>query len=103
MSIAPTINDGRVTATIVINYLIMALNLRHYVALHYATMLAHLLRKQLIPDFWISEASITIDFNVNAEHEHLNECSTSGEPFTVGGTLMRSKGKNHSAEIVINS
>lgn len=53
-------------------------NLRHYVVIRYAAMLAHLLRKQQIPDFWISEASITIDFNVNAEHEHLNKLNRHG-------------------------
>ncbi|EBR2768518.1 hypothetical protein B5V48_22140, partial [Salmonella enterica] len=52
-------------------------NLIHYVELHYAAMLGHLLRKQQIPDIWVSEASITLDFNVNAKHEQLNKCSTS--------------------------
>ena len=74
-------------------------NLRHYVALHYATMLAHLLRKQLIPDFWISEASITIDFNVNAELEHLNECSTSGEPFKCHCQIIDDNGRSYSSVV----
>lgn len=74
-------------------------NLRHYVVLHYAAMLVHLLRKQLIPDFWISEASITIDFNVNAEHEHLNECSTSGEPFRCYCQIIDDTGRSYSSII----
>lgn len=40
-------------------------NLIHYVELHYAVMLERLLRKQQIPDNWVSEASIRLDFNVN--------------------------------------
>ncbi|EGT4253444.1 hypothetical protein D8W73_05035 [Citrobacter amalonaticus] len=74
-------------------------NLRHYVVLHYAAMLVHLLRKQLIRDFWISEASITIDFNVNAEHEHLNECSTSGEPFRCYCQIIDDTGRSYSSII----
>lgn len=74
-------------------------NLRHYVVLHYAAMLARLLRKQQIPDFWISEASITIDFNVNAEHEHLNECSTSGEPFKCHCQIIDDTGRSYSSVV----
>ncbi|MCL9649583.1 hypothetical protein L2172_03950 [Pantoea agglomerans] len=74
-------------------------NLRHYVVLHYAAMLVHLLRKQLIPGFWISEANITIDFNVNAEHEHLNECSTSGEPFKCHCQIIDDTGRSYSSVV----
>ncbi|CNB66187.1 Uncharacterised protein [Yersinia intermedia] len=74
-------------------------NLRHYVVLHYAAMLARLLRKQQIPDFWISEASITIDFNVNAEHEHLNKCSTSGEPFKCHCQIIDDTGRSYSSVV----
>ncbi|WP_152562854.1 MULTISPECIES: hypothetical protein [unclassified Serratia (in: enterobacteria)] len=56
-------------------------NLQNDIVRHYAGRLEHLLRKQQIPDFWVSEASITIDFNVNAKHAQSYECSTSGEPF----------------------
>ncbi|MCM7587874.1 hypothetical protein M8S10_03460 [Enterobacter chuandaensis] len=74
-------------------------NLGHYVVLHYSAMLAHLLRKQLIPDLWISEASITIDFNVNAEHKHLNECSTSGEPFKCHCQIIDDIGRSYSSVV----
>ena len=56
-------------------------NLRNYVVLHYADMLRHLLSKQKISDNWVSEASIRIDFNVNAKHGELDNCLTSGALF----------------------
>ena len=74
-------------------------NLIHYVELHYAAMLGHLLRKQQIPDIWVSEASITLDFNVNAKHEQLNKCSTSGEPFQCCCQIIDDTGRGYSSVV----
>lgn len=74
-------------------------NLRHYVVLHYAGMLGHLLSKQQIPDIWVSEASITIDFNINAKHRQLNECSTSGEPFQCCCQIIDDTGRCYSSVV----
>lgn len=57
------------------------LNLQNYIAHHYAGMLENLLMKQRLPNFWVSEASILINFDLDAEHTRLCECLTSGEPF----------------------
>ncbi len=74
-------------------------NLINYVVLHYSDMLEHLLTKQLIPDTWISEARITIDFNVNAKHEQLHECSTSGEPFQCCCLIIDDTGRCYSSVV----
>lgn len=74
-------------------------NLRHYVELHYAAMLNHLLRRQQIPDIWVSEASITLDFNVNAKHEQLNKCSSSGEPFKCCCQIIDDAGRGYSSVV----
>ncbi|HDC4351961.1 TPA: hypothetical protein O8L21_003290 [Enterobacter cloacae] len=74
-------------------------NLRHYVVLHNAAMLTHLLRKQQIPDFWISEASITIDLNVNTDHDYLNGYSTSGEPFKCRCQIIDDTGRSYSSVV----
>ncbi|HFF9830066.1 hypothetical protein V6307_05025 [Serratia marcescens] len=74
-------------------------NLRHYVELHYVGMLGHLLRKQQIPDIWVSEASITLDFNVNAKHEQLNKCSTVGEPFQCRCQIIDDTGRCYSSVV----
>ncbi|HBT3148836.1 TPA: hypothetical protein MBF30_004034 [Klebsiella aerogenes] len=72
-------------------------NLIHYVELHYAVMLERLLSKQQIPDTWISEASITLDFNVNAKNEQLNKCSNSGEPFQCCCQIIDDTGRGYSS------
>lgn len=74
-------------------------NLIHYVELHYADMLERLLRKQQIPDTWVSEASITLDFNVNAKNEQLNKCSTSGEPFQCCCQIIDDTGRGYSSVV----
>lgn len=74
-------------------------NLIHYVELHYAVMLESLLRKQQIPDTWVSEASITLDFNVNAKNEQLNKCSTSGEPFQCCCHIIDDTGRGYSSVV----
>lgn len=72
-------------------------NLIHYVEIRYAAMLGRLLKKQQIPDVWVSEASITLDFNVNVKHEQLNKCSTSGEPFQCCCQIIDDTGRGYSS------
>lgn len=55
--------------------------LSDYIGRRYAGMLGHLLRRQKIPDNWIGEASITIEFNLKDKHEQWHESSTEGDPF----------------------
>lgn len=56
-------------------------SLENYIVRHYVNMLGELLRKQRIPEIWVREVSITIDFKVNAKHVQLHEYPASGEPF----------------------
>lgn len=51
------------------------INLKNYIVWHYSNMLEHLLNKQQIPNYWVHVASITIDFNVSAKYEQLDEFS----------------------------
>lgn len=73
--------------------------LRHYIVCHYADILGHLLRKQQIPDIWVSGASITIDFNVNAKRSQLHERSGSGEPFQCCCRIIDDTGRSYSSII----
>lgn len=79
------------------------LTLINYVELHYAAMLGHLLRKQQIPDIWVSEASITLKFNVNAKHDQLNKCLTSGEPFQCCCQIIDDTGRGYSSDVYSRS
>ena len=74
-------------------------NLQNYIVRHYTGMLGHLLRKQQIPDIWVGEASITIDFNVNAKHAQLHECSTLGDPFQGCCRIIDDTGRRYSSII----
>ncbi len=44
-------------------------------------MLADLLRKLQLPESWVGDVSITIDFNTIAEDAQLQDCPALGEPF----------------------
>lgn len=51
------------------------------IARRYTSLLAELLVKQQIPEFWVKEVSITLDFDVIAEAPRLFDSPTLGEPF----------------------
>ncbi|GEM_PF-381473 len=74
-------------------------NLQGFIAHRYAAMLGKLLIRQHIPGFWVSEASIIIDFNANAEKVWLHECSTSGEPFQCRCRIIDDSGHDYSSII----
>lgn len=74
-------------------------NLQSYIVHYYTDMLENLLRKQQIPDFWVSEAIIMIDFNTNAESARLHECLTLGEPFQCRCQIMDDTGRYYSSII----
>lgn len=70
-------------------------NLQSYIVYHYTGMLKNLLRKQQLPDFWVREASITIDFDANTENAWLYECSTLGELFQCRCQIMDDIGRRY--------
>lgn len=74
-------------------------NLRNYIVHHYIGMLGRLLRKQQVPDIWVSGASIMIDFNVNAKHSQLHQCSISGEPFQCCCRIIDDTSRSYSSII----
>lgn len=58
-----------------------ASNLQIYTVHRYAEMLKNLLSKQKLPDLWVRNAIIKIDFNANLKHAKLYEDTILGEPF----------------------
>ncbi|HGY8407389.1 TPA: hypothetical protein ACNTEZ_005223, partial [Escherichia coli] len=56
-------------------------------------------RKQQIPDFWVNEASIMLDFGANVGNTWLHECSTLGEPFQCCCQITDDTGRNYSSII----
>lgn len=58
-----------------------ASNLQTYTVHRYAEMLKSLLSNQKLPDLWVRNAIINIDFNANSKHSKLDEDTSSGEPF----------------------
>ncbi|HID4130035.1 TPA: hypothetical protein ACXE8V_000314 [Pluralibacter gergoviae] len=74
-------------------------NLQNYIVRQYTDMLANLLRKQKMPDFWVSEAGIMIDFNANAESAWLHERATVGEPFQCHCQIIDDIGRSYSSVI----
>lgn len=74
-------------------------NLQRYIVYHYTGMLQVLLRKQQIPDFWVTEASIIIGFCANVEKTWLHACSTFGEPFQCRCQITDDTGCSYSSII----
>lgn len=74
-------------------------SLQRYIVYHYTGMLEDLLRKQQIPDFWVNEANIMLDFGANVENTWLHECSTSGEPFQCCCQITDDTGRSYSSII----
>lgn len=74
-------------------------NLQSYTVYRYANMLKSLLTKQKLPDFWVSNAVIKIDFNADAEQVKLYEYTTSGEPFQCTCEITDDTGRDYSSII----
>lgn len=74
-------------------------NLHSYTVYRYANMLKSLLTKQKLPDFWVSNAVIKIDFNADAEQVKLYEYTTSGEPFQCTCEITDDTGRDYSSII----
>lgn len=53
----------------------------NHVSQHYTDVLADLLVKQQIPDVWVKEISIKLDFGEINEDISLDDSPTLGEPF----------------------
>ncbi|MBG5925759.1 hypothetical protein [Providencia rettgeri] len=75
------------------------ISLKNYILWHYSNMLEHLLKKQQIPNYWVREASITIDFSVRAKYEQLDEFSSSSEPFQCCCKIIDETGRCYSSII----
>jgi len=73
--------------------------LQSYTVCHYANMLNRLLTKQKLPNFWVSNAVINIDFNPNMELAQLYEYTTSGEPFQCTCQITSDAGRDYTSII----
>lgn len=73
--------------------------LQSYTVCHYANMLNSLLTKQKLPNFWVSNAVIKIDFNPNVELAKLYEYTTSGEPFQCTCQITSDAGRDYTSII----
>ncbi|EKM0364880.1 hypothetical protein ACRXLK_001027 [Cronobacter turicensis] len=73
--------------------------LQNYTACHYANMLKSLLKKQKLPNFWVNNAVIEIDFNPNVELAQLYEYTTSGELFQCSCQITSDAGRDYTSII----
>ncbi len=73
--------------------------LMNYIARCYMCMFADLLRKQQLPDSWVREVSITIDFDTIAEDAQLPGCPALGEPFKCVCQIIDDNGRFYSSII----
>ncbi|MEO3738791.1 hypothetical protein [Kosakonia sp. WA-90] len=95
------INNGLTSITFSLSTLKISTvcDLLSFITHHYADMLESLLIKQQVPERWVKEASITIDFNADAEHIQLHECLTAGEPFQCSCQIIDDNFRNYSSII----
>lgn len=73
--------------------------LQSHIVCHYANMTKCLLTKQRLPNFWVSNAVIKIDFNPNVELALLYEYTTSGEPFQCTCQITSDTGRDYTSII----
>jgi hypothetical protein len=73
--------------------------LRSYTVCHYANMLKRLLNKQKLPNSWVSNAVIEIDFNPNVELAQMYEYSTGGETFQCSCKITSDTGQDYTSII----
>ena len=73
--------------------------LQNYTACHYANMLKSLLKKQKLPNHWVSNAVIKIDFNPKVELARLHKCTASGEPFQCTCLITSDTGQDYTSII----
>lgn len=73
--------------------------LMNYIARRYTCLLAELLVKQRLPDTWVKDVSITLDFDTIAEATQLLDSPTLGEPFKCLCQIVDDNGHLYSSVI----
>lgn len=95
------INNGLTSITFSLNTLKASTDcdLLTFIEHHYTSMFENLLIKQQVPKIWIKEANIMIDFNADAGHSWLHDCSTSGQAFQCSCQITDDNLRNYSSII----
>lgn len=73
--------------------------LQGYTVCYYANMLKLFLIKQKLPNHWVSNAVIKIDFNPKVELARLHKCTASGEPFQCTCLITSDTGQDYTSII----
>ncbi len=73
--------------------------LQSYTVCHYANMFKRLLNKQKLPNSWVRNAVIEIDFNPNVELAQMYEYNTGGEPFQCICQITSDTGQDYTSII----
>lgn len=73
--------------------------LMNHIARRYTSLLAELLVIQRLPDSWVKDVSITVDFDTPVEDTQLHDIPTLGEPFKCLCQIVDDNGRIYSSII----
>ncbi|WBM72573.1 hypothetical protein OH773_10200 [Buttiauxella sp. WJP83] len=76
-----------------------SVDLMNHIARRYTSLLAELLMIQRLPDSWVKDVIITVDFDTPVEATQLHDIPTVGEPFKCLCQIVDDNGRLYSSAI----